>query len=345
MPTMRLTARWTASRAVLLMFLLLPFSLMMADSAVAQEGTPEITPEATEAPETATLPPNALSEFPGAGRYTIQIPVDQVNRTAGVYIPEAYEDSSDAFPLVIVMHGAGGSGSGIESVSGFNELAESEGFIAVYPDGISGVWNDNRSGSAQLREIRDVAFIEQMIDFLMSKLNIDERRVYATGHSMGAMMSYRLACELPERVAAVAGVASTMPEYIAPLCADMTPVPVMIIQGTDDMVIPWTGYMAGRGGYMSAADSLRYWGWHNACQSYSGIMPHEDTTEDGTVVLMQGYTDCAGGADVVLIGIYYGGHTWPGHPFGEPNNLGVTSMDIDASRVIWEFFARFEGGE
>src|SRR5690606_34234208 len=122
--------------------------------------------------------------------------------------------------------------------------------IAVYPDGISGVWNDNRSGSAQLREIRDVAFIEQMIDFLMSKLNIDERRVYATGHSMGAMMSYRLACELPERVAAVAGVASTMPEYIAPLCADMTPVPVMIIQGTDDMVIPWTGYMAGRGGYM-----------------------------------------------------------------------------------------------
>src|SRR5690606_14813474 len=97
-------ARWTASRAVLLMFLLLPFSLMMADSAVAQEGTPEITPEATEAPETATLPPNALSEFPGAGRYTIQIPVDQVNRTAGVYIPEAYEDSSDAFPLVLVMH-------------------------------------------------------------------------------------------------------------------------------------------------------------------------------------------------------------------------------------------------
>lgn len=346
MLTLRFPACRMVRRAAVLIFLLFPLSLMLPESAVAQEATPEITPEITaEATAEATLPPNVLSEFPGAGRYTIQLPVDERTRSAGVYIPEAYEASSDAFPLVIVMHGAGGNGSGIESISGFNDLAESEGFIAVYPDGISGVWNDGRTGSVQLREIDDVAFIEQMIDFLSGKLNIDARRIYATGYSMGAMMSYRLACEVPERIAAVAGVASTMPEYVAPMCVNRMPVPVMIVQGTDDTVVPWTGYMAGRGGYMSAADSLRYWGWHNNCQTYSGISPQEAVEDDGTLVLTQRYTDCTDGADVVLYGIYYGGHTWPGHPFGSPDTLGVTSMRIDASRVIWAFFDGFEGGE
>jgi len=120
-------------------------------------------------------------------------------------------------------------------------------------------------------------------------------------------------------------------------CEDTPPVPLLVIQGTDDPIVPWMGVS---GGYLSAADTLDFWETHNDCTTSTNLMVEADTkADDGTRTLSQASTDCADGADVQLYSIVFGGHTWPGHPIDAPFELGLTSMDFDASQVIWEFFA------
>jgi polyhydroxybutyrate depolymerase len=287
---------------------------------------PEITPEATS---------EATSNFPGAGGYTVTDTIGGIQRAYRIYIPET--ESADPIPLVIVLHGAGGNGAWMENISGFDNLADSEGFVAVYPDGINRVWNDGRVGDARVGNTDDVGFIAQIIDFAAGKLNIDTERIYATGYSMGGMLSFRLGCELPDKLAAIASVASTFPEYLMTTCSDTAPIPVLVIQGTDDPVVPWAGV---RGGYLSALNSLTYWANHNGCAEESGIAIEDDQDpNDHTRILRQAYSQCEGSADVTLYGVFQGGHTWPGRPFEAPFELGLTSADMDASQVIWEFFS------
>jgi polyhydroxybutyrate depolymerase len=111
---------------------------------------------------------------------------------------------------------------------------------------------------------------------------------------------------------------------------------VIVIQGTDDPIVPWRG---APGGYLSAADTVAYWSLHNQCDTYNGITLDDDVDpDDNTRVLRESFTGCEDSADVMLYGIFYGGHTWPGGPIRAPFELGATSGDIDAARVIWEFF-------
>jgi polyhydroxybutyrate depolymerase len=155
---------------------------------------------------------------------------------------------------------------------------------------------------------------------------------------MGGMLSYRMACDLPTMMAAAASVASTFPEYLAGNCVKTQPVPLLVIQGTDDPVVPWAGV---QGGYFSAAQTLKYWALHNGCQTNQGITVLDDTApDDGARIIVEGYTDCQNSADVQIDGVFHGGHTWPGHVIQVPFDLGTTSMDIDATQVIWDFFQK-----
>jgi polyhydroxybutyrate depolymerase len=302
----------------------------LAGIASAQEATPEVTVEIT--PE-ATIEP---VEFPGPGAYTLRGNVGRFERVYRVYIPESYTDTDDPIPLLFVFHGAGGTGSGIASISAFHELADQEGFIAVFPDGINTIWDDGRPPDPNVGLVDDIGFVSGMVETLTRSLNIDATRIYAAGYSAGGMFSYRLGCELPDTFAAVASVASTFPEYLVNNCDGTAPKPELIIQGPDDPVIPWMGI---RGGYLSAAASLDFWGNHNGCITATDIAPQADTdSDDNTRILTQTRTDCEDDADVQLYGIFFGGHTWPGHPIDAPFELGATSMDMDATQVIWDFF-------
>jgi polyhydroxybutyrate depolymerase len=316
-----------------LLFCLLAF----ISPAFAQESTPESTPapEITDEPTPETTP---LAELPGAGQFTIQQPYDGVTRVYRMIVPESYRDEGDGMPLVFVLHGAGGTGLGIAGFSGFNELAEREGFIVVYPDGLGGAWNDNRP-DPRLQAIDDVGFLTYILDYLIDNLNVDANRVYTVGYSMGGMMSYRLGCEARDRFAAVASVASTMPEYLINLCDEVRPLPVLVIQGTDDNVVPWVGY---RGGYLSARDTLRHWGALNGCTEQAPTMETlpDINPEDGTLVVLETHPDCEGNSEVALYGVHNGGHTWPGRAIQAPFDLGLTTRDFEASEAIWEFFSR-----
>lgn len=313
------------------LFLVLPISALTVRPVLAQDVTPEATPEVE-----STLPPNALSDFPGPGEYTVQLEIGGVLRSIAVYIPDSYTLSFEPFPLVVVLHGAGGTGNGIETFSGWSELSRSENFIVIYPDGVDNVWNDGRIGDPRISAIDDVSFINAAINFIADKLNIDQTRIYAAGFSMGGMLSFRLACQLPDRLAAIASVASTMPEYVVPYCSAGETMPVLIIQGTSDNVVPFYGIPRQGLGLMSAANSLLWWTRQNECATSSAIEPLEDVDPtDDTRVLLQSADDCANDAEVRLYGVYNGGHNYPGYA---GIGLGAVSYDIDATALIWSFF-------
>jgi polyhydroxybutyrate depolymerase len=200
---------------ILLLLLLL---LLLANVDHQEDGETEVTPEAESTAEATTEA--AAPAFPQTGSYTITKTIGGIERSYRIFIPETYDETGEPVPLVIVLHGAGGTGAWIESFSGFNDLSNTENFIAVYPDGLNNAWNDGRRGDARVGNIDDVGFMAEIINFLSANLNIDPQRIYATGYSMGGMLAFRLGCELRDKIAAIATVATTFPEYLLPDCAD-----------------------------------------------------------------------------------------------------------------------------
>lgn len=310
---------------------------------VTPDPTAETTPEVTDEPTpVATVPPGALLDFPGPGGYTVQVTQSGIDRAYGVYIPESYADAQESVPLVIVMHGAGGNGLLAEQHTGFSKLADEYSFIVAYPDGVNGFWNDGRPIDPRINpDISDSIYIVGMINFLKTKLSIDTTRVYLTGYSMGGMMAVRGGCELSDQIAAFASVASTMPEYSNVFCENSAPVPAMFLIGTDDVSIPWAGVGRQGSGYLSAVNTVRYWADHNGCTDTAAqsVLPDTDPS-DGTLVTVTQHQECADDAEVILYGIVFGGHTWPGHPSPLGIDPGIVTNDIDGTRVIWEFFSR-----
>ncbi len=301
------------------------------------EANPEVTPEMTVEATAEATPESRHITAPGY--YTVQTGSNAVSRSFLLSVPVSYFNGEGSAPVVFALHGAGGNGAGYETYAGWQQLSEDERIIVVYPDGVDGQWNDGRPGALY----DDAAFLAGIVESLDGILTIDRDRVYATGYSMGGMMSLRLACMLPEYFAGAASIASTMPQYIVPDCDGTVPRPVIFLVGTNDFVIPWMGV---RNAYMDAGSSASYWSEHNGCQFIGpqDALPDEDVG-DGTRVIRQNFTNCEDGASVSFYGIYGGGHTVPGGAFPGAFAMGATSNDITAAEEIWSFFESVDGGE
>jgi polyhydroxybutyrate depolymerase len=280
--------------------------------------------------------------------YSSSILSGGLQRTYDVHISADY-DKSKPTPLVIVLHGGDGNGQGMIKLTGFNAVADRENFIVVYPDGFEKHWNDGRAVqrySAQAQNIDDVSFISALIDHLSDQYNIDANRVYATGISNGAFMSNRLGCQLSQKIAAIAPVAGNMPANIAPTCAPTRPISVLIINGTDDPLVPWTGGYAHLGSIklgeiLSVDNTVKLWVDNDKCPSSPTVaeLPDKDPS-DGTRVTTETYSGCADSTEVILFKVEGGGHTWPGGLQYLPEAIiGRTSRDFNASNVIWQFFS------
>lgn len=280
--------------------------------------------------------------------YTGSIQSGGLERNFLVHVPPI-SGKTQPMPLLIALHGGGGTGQGMVTLTqgGLNSLADKEGFIVVYPDGIENQWNDGREGDFTMvnrEEIDDVGFISALIDHLSQKHKIDNQRIYATGISNGAMMSYRLACELSNKIAAVAPVCGAMPLDSVSRCSPARPISVLVISGTEDRLVPWDGgsVIGGRGRILSVPDSVKYWVTHNQCSATPVTTMEADTDPlDGTRVRKEVYGQGQDGTEVALYAIEGGGHTWPGgYQYLSPVIIGRTSRDIDANTVIWDFFER-----
>jgi polyhydroxybutyrate depolymerase len=256
-------------------------------------------------------------------------------RTFHVHVPES-SSTTDVMPVVIVLHGGGGNGQSIERSTGFSDLADERGFVAAYPDGTGrrphrSTWNaHNCCGYAYDEQVDDVAFISSMIDQLIADFNVDPTRIYVTGFSNGAMMTFRIACELSDKIAAAAPNAGALNTDD---CAPGEPLPMLIINGDQDRNVPMAGGTSPNVGVpiedvrvdRPTSHAVDIWVAADACDSTAMV---EDTGAATTTT----YDRCNGGAVVEQIVIHGWGHHWPRLEDDAP---------IEASKVIWDFVSQF----
>lgn len=271
-------------------------------------------------------------------------------RTYRLHVPPSYSGAS-AVPLVVNMHGATSNATTQELYSGFSAKADAEGFIVVYPQGLttSGIpyTHFNAWMLASPPEPNDLGFVTAMLDALDAQLCIDPDRVFSTGMSNGGMMSVRLACSLSSRIAAIAPVTGSyyppMASNVNPgeVCSGTTPVPFIGFHGTADSVVPFNGGLGGVSGTTNfrlpidnntpAEDVIADWSAHNGCTG-----GRQESQVSAEVRLVE-YGACGLGAIVQLYAVDGGGHTWPGAV--DVPSLGYTTHQISATDLIWAFFA------
>jgi polyhydroxybutyrate depolymerase len=298
-------------------------------------------------------PPNdACLTAPGgfgskAESQCVQLQFQGKTRTYRVYAPHAGTGRSQ--PLLLVLHGGGGSGSAMEGLTfgQFNRIADRDGVIVVYPDGIGRSWNDGRAGvpeEATEKNSDDVGYLRAVVGDVSRHLAVDHARVYATGISNGGFMSYRLACEASDFVAAVAPVAANLSVDLAGRCHPRVMTPIAIIDGTDDPLVPWKGgdvkvLWSHRGAIYSAPETFAYWRELGGCGL--PVTQMRDAATDGTSVVK--YTaHCKGGGEARLYEVRSGGHNWPGGAkYLSEFLVGKVSHAMNASDEVWNFVSRF----
>lgn len=289
-----------------------------------------------------------------AREHSFNIKHNGLLREYKVYVPKNY-DKDISVPVVIYLHGGGGNMLAAYK-DGMDKMSDKFGFILAIPAGKGkkilgktiGSWNSgNWSGWSKINSgfccgyagennIDDVGFISKMIDEIKKNYTVDETRIYATGISNGGMLSYRLACELSNKIAAVAPVA---PPFVPEVCSSSSgPISIIHIHGTAD---PCALY---EGGYcdsclgskpisaQSAKDMVNSWAIRNGCPAESKIVYNRGNTK--CVI----YSKCEQGTEVEFCTIEGGGHTWPsGSQYLPAKKIGPVSYDISFDQ-IWEFF-------
>ncbi len=276
--------------------------------------------------------------------------VDGVERWYLVTVPEAH-DGAVPLPLVLDFHGLAEGADVHTKMSAFSDLAEDEGFVVAFPNGTGAPvhWKTTSADPAN----PDLVFVTQLLDRLGEELCIDESRVYATGLSMGAMMSSTLACTMADRFAAVApvaGVADPDP------CEPARSVPVLAFHGTADQILLFNGGVGDDlGAVLGGRDpsgptttvppvdlhgpghpeTVAMWAERNRCDP-------DATDEEVSDEVIHRVYECPQGADVEFFIVKGGGHTWPGSEFSKSlaDIVGPTTFDIDATEEIWAFFER-----
>jgi polyhydroxybutyrate depolymerase len=257
------------------------------------------------------------------------------DRTYTVRLPSSYTGTTP-MPLVVAMHGGFGSGTQLENQSQLTVKAEEAGFIVVYPDGVASLlgirtWNAGGCcGYAMNQDIDDVGFINALLDTLIADYAIDTQRIYATGMSNGGFMSYRLACELANRIAAIAPVSASM--TIA-ACQPVRPVPVISFHSYQDTSVPYQGGVGDgiSNHYNSPQDSVL-----NAFAAHAGCTVLNDTLQHDNVMTVIRWHECACNAEVITYRTPDGGHSWHG---GNGTGIGdPPSTAVSANDLMWELF-------
>lgn len=255
-----------------------------------------------------------------------------------LYVPPSY-DAGTPTPLVINIHGFSQWPANQAQVSQWNAVADEFGFIVVYPEGTGFPlrWRlRSTDPTSNLDAQKEVTFISDLTDKLGNEFNIDPSRVYANGLSNGGGMSFLLACDLADRITAIGGVGGA---YITPFesCHPSRPVPMIAFHGVVDPIVPFHGGPSGS--FEVPFPDIPTWISQYAAMNNCDLSP-EPLLETVTVSGIR-YTNCDQDAEVVFYSIADGGHTWPG---GQPLPewiTGKTSQEIDATRLMWEFFQGF----
>jgi poly(3-hydroxybutyrate) depolymerase len=336
------------------------------------------------------------------------VTVDDVDRAFIVRLPQGY-DKEKKYPVVILLHGMNQHADDMQRLTGFDEAADKNGVITVYPSALHGRWNigvqppqdqpmmrypgrrrgygggypgggypgggggypgggggypgggggypgggggypnggqsggQNPNDDDQARRrgpVDDVEFLNQMLDQMTSKFSIDTSRIYATGLSEGGFMAMRVGCAMSDRIAAIGPVGADMPKTM--VCLPSHPVPVVMINGTSDPIVPYDGgnehnlHLK----VISAEDSAQAWARIDHCNEKPSQTKLPAKEKGGLETKVQTYEGCQQDAPVTLYSIKGGGNTWPGgEQYEVEKEIGKTSRDLNANETIWNFFS------
>jgi polyhydroxybutyrate depolymerase len=280
------------------------------------------------------------------------IDIDGVKRSYTVQLP-----SKRLVPLVVVLHGKTQRGADMMTRTAWPQVARREGFAVVFPDGLNHAWADARTKAGPALRgppagTDDVAFIAKLVDKYIADGTADPTRIYVTGLSNGGAMTMTLACKRADLFAAAASVIMNFTDEIANACQPSRPVPMLVMNGTADPLIPFEG---GRGtsrfavdGFWSAEKTIAFWRKVNGCEdgdATTADLADKDPNDQSTVTLIS--SRCPAGRDALLYRVNDGGHRMPGG-FSDTRFARLVSFifgpqnhDIDGAETIWAFFKRF----
>lgn len=275
----------------------------------------------------------------GGGRLTL--PYDGQERAYVVRLPPERDPAAGPVPLVVVLHGGGGSAENAERMTGFTATGARHGFIVVYPEGTGGIagrlhtWNAGHCCGRALEEVvDDVGFLDAMLSDLAERYPIDPDRIYVTGMSNGAMMSHRVGIELADRIAAIAPVVGAV---FGDEATPASPVSAFIINGALDTSVPPAGGITGGRPeqwdgtpMLPSTEQATFWARADGCAA--------DPTHERTDGFERWQHDCPAGIDVVLTIVADSGHAWPGGERGSRRG-DEPGAGFDATEEMWAFFA------
>lgn len=276
--------------------------------------------------------------------------VDGVARTYTLVAPS----KTGRLPLVVALHGHGGSGEQLRRSSGWDTTAQDQRFAVVYPDGLNQSW-EMAASSVTPGGNRDVAFLVRLINKLVVDKTVDPRRVYITGVSNGGGMVYRMLCEKSQFFAAVSPVSAGVIPSGPPGCQSSKPLPILIMNGTADPMVPYTGGPMTGGAWrgiplMSVEQNVGYWRARNGCSAADAAdaakaeLKDINKTDKSTVTTLT--SSCPARRDIERYWINSGGHEMPHlailpRSIALENQLGPQNHDISGADEIWKFFKRF----
>jgi len=296
---------------------------------------------------TASLPKEHPAG-PKTYKNSMDIRIMGARRTYLVHIPSDYNPQKP-LPLVVVIHGAFDTAQGMEKFSGFSDLADREGFIVMYPNGM-GIfgyfqhWNAGHCcGKAASDNVDDVGFVAAAIEDVRTRLKIDSDRIYMVGFSNGGMLAYRFAAERGDLLAAVAPLAASIggkPSEEAPqwrIPDPIQPLSVIAFHGLADDDITYEGGVSlHRGGtrtFWPVEKSIEFWVRHNGCNPKTATTYLNDRH-----VHIKSWGVCRDDTEVVLYLIENWGHVWPGQFFTADLAEDDPLKNFDAAEIIWDFF-------
>ncbi len=261
------------------------------------------------------------------------------NRVYEVYLPQNFKPN---MPLVISLHGFLESIEWYKTYTLLHEIADTAGFITVYPAAIDKSWNSGliSPGWPEIDStINDVGFISALIDTLKAHYDIDMSRVYCCGFSLGGEMTYKLAGELGYRFAAFASITGLLNNNSAITCKPVRAFPILHMHGTLDGIETWSG---DNKNLWTVPETLNFWFENNGCSDPGDTVSLADIDpDDGCTVEKISYTNCSGEGRLIFYKILNGGHSWPGSTFSFTLE-GNKNMDINANVEILNFFKQFE---
>ena len=278
----------------------------------------------------ATPPTATNTVVAGVNNGTLQ--VGSMDRSYRLFVPPGLK--TQRVPLVVALHGGRGNPEQFARTSRFDELATAEGFIVVYPAGFEATFNGGACcGRAASQKVDDTRFLAALVQHLQSVLPLDPSRTFVTGHSNGAIMAFRFACERADLVAGIVPVAGSIE---IPSCAPSRPVPLLAIHGDSDRNHPFEGGQGSRSiagvAFRSMPDTLAMWTKAMSCTS------GPSKRSEGALTTSS-WSGCRSEAPTRMIVIAGADHPWPGSATGPTSALqGQPSQALDASRAAWEFF-------